>query len=171
MPSLMLVRSAVPDRTIDLAGPWQCVKSTSAEATVTVPGQTRGVFLYRDVEIPADAEKQEVWLRVEAPCGFAIINGRVRYWDIGHSPVFPKPQALEIDITPDLRFGKTNRIVLANHRRMAGWQSTEFNLDRVELRLFAPGRGRGTAKAPARRSRPGRSTRWPATRNSCGSIP
>lgn len=151
MPSLMLVRSAVPDHSIDLAGPWQCVKSTSAESTVTVPGQIRGVFLYRDLEIPAAAEKQEVWLRVEAPCGFAIINGRLRYWDIGHSPVFPKPQVLEMDITPDLRFGKTNRIVLANPGALAGWQSSEFNLDRVELQLFAPGRwawdNKGTREA------------------------
>ena len=35
-----------------------------------------------------------------------MVNGRVRYWDIGHSSIFPKPEVLEIDITPDLRFGQ-----------------------------------------------------------------
>jgi len=140
MPALMLVRSAVPDRTIDLAGPWRCVKNTKAENMVTVPCEARGVFLYRDIEIPEKAKNQEVWLRVESPCGFAIVNGRLRYWDIGHSFVFPKPESLEIDITPDLRFGKTNRIVLANHPAMTGWQISEFKLQRVELRLFAPGK-------------------------------
>ena len=34
MPTLMLVRSAVPERTIDLAGPWRCVKNMEAETTV-----------------------------------------------------------------------------------------------------------------------------------------
>ena len=151
MPSLMLVRSAVPDRTIDLAGTWQCVKGMNAETTVTLPGEARGAFLYRDVEIPADAKNREVWLRVEAPCGFAIVNGRLRYWDIGHSPVFPKPEALEIDITPDLRFGRTNRIILANGSLMSGWQTSEFKLQRVTLQLFASGKwswdGKGTREA------------------------
>jgi hypothetical protein len=140
MPTLMLVRSAVPDRTLDLAGPWRCVQTMNTETAVSVPGTARGVFLYRDVEIPQDARSQEVWLRVEDPCDFAIVNGRLRYWDIGHSNVFPKPEALEIDITPELRFGKTNRIILGNRAAMTGWQTSEFKLQRVELRLFAPGK-------------------------------
>jgi hypothetical protein len=151
MPVVMLVRSAVADRTIDLAGPWRCMKSMETETTAAVPGASRGVFLYRDVEIPAAAREQEVWLRVEAPCDFAVINGRLRYWDIGHTLVLPKPQALEIDITPDVRFGQTNRIVLANRQAMDGWQASDFDLRRVELQLFAPGQwswdGKGTRQA------------------------
>ena len=148
----MLVRSAVPDRTIDLAGPWRCVKSMNAETTVTVPGQTRGVFLYRDVEIPADAENQEVWLRVEAPCDFAIVNGRLRYWDIGHSPVFPKPA---------VRWRSTLRPTCDSGRPIASfWPTTRRWRDGSPRSSISSGlncgclrraNGRGTASRPARR--------------------
>jgi hypothetical protein len=151
MPSLVLTRSAVADRTVDLSGQWHCLKNMHEESTVTLPGAARGVFLYRDVAIPKEAANREVWLRVEPFCPFAIINGRVRYWDIGHGPVFPQPEALELDITPDLRFGQTNRIILAGGSVFAGWQSADYKVQRVELRCYAPGAwaadGRGTREA------------------------
>jgi hypothetical protein len=139
MPAISLVRSAVAESTIDLAGPWRCVTNMQTETAAAVPGPARGVFLYRDVVIPAEAKDREVWLRVAAPCDFAVVNGRLRYWDIGHTYVFPKPEMLEIDITPELRFGQANRIVLGNRGAMQGWQPSEFDLRRVELALFAPG--------------------------------
>ena len=151
MPSLMLVRTVVPERTLDLSGQWRCVKDMHTESAVALPGEARGVFLYRDVEIPKEAADREIWLRVEPFCPFAIINGRVRYWDIGHGPVFPQPQALEIDITPDLRFGQSNRIILASGAVFAGWQTAEYKVARAELRWYAPGRwaadGKGTRHA------------------------
>jgi hypothetical protein len=139
MPAISLVRSAVAESTIDLAGPWRCVTNMQSETAAAVPGPARGVFVYRDVAIPAEAKGREVWLRVAAPCDFAVVNGRLRYWDIGHTYVFPKPEMLEIDITPELRFRQSNRIVLGNRGAMQGWQPSEFDLRRVELALFAPG--------------------------------
>jgi hypothetical protein len=151
MPSIVLVRSAVPDRTVDLSGQWRCVKDMHAESAVSLPGEARGAFLYRDVEIPKEAARHEVWLRVEPFCPFAIINGRVRYWDVGYGPVFPDSQALEIDITPDLRFGQTNRIILGTGAVLAGWQIADYKVARVELRCYAPGKwsadGKGTRQA------------------------
>ena len=135
-----------------------------------MPGAERGAFLYRDVEIPADAKDQEVWLRVEAPCDFAIVNGRLRYWDIGHSSSSPSPRSLEIDITPDLRFGKTNRIVLANHPAMTVGRPRSSICERVGLGLFARANGRGTARRPARPSRPGNSPPSPKTRSGWGNT-
>ena len=57
MPTLMLVRSAVAGPDDRPGRPVAMRREHEAETPVTVPGAARGVFLYRDVEIPADADR------------------------------------------------------------------------------------------------------------------
>ncbi|HEY3418312.1 MAG TPA: beta-galactosidase trimerization domain-containing protein, partial [Armatimonadota bacterium] len=82
MASFMLVRSAKPETTLDLAGPWHAVDGLQEEHEVTLPAAVKTSFVYRDVTVPAAQRGKEVWLRVEGTTNYAIINGRLRYWDM-----------------------------------------------------------------------------------------
>jgi hypothetical protein len=151
MPSIMLERSPKPDNVIDLAGPWRAVTGPHQEAEVTLPATIQAAFVYRDVTVPAAAGSQEVWLRVDGPCPFVIINGHLRYWDMWGVTYYAAPTVYEVDITPDVRFGRPNRIVLGTGGMFHGWAVAELAYKRVELACYRPGRwsadGQGTRQA------------------------
>jgi hypothetical protein len=146
MPSIMLERAPQPDVVLDLAGPWRAVQSMQSEQEVTLPATIQAAFVYRDVMVPAAAKTQEVWLRVDGPCPFVIINGHLRYWDLGGVFVSATPTVFEVDITPDLRFGQSNRIAIGS-----GWAPRELTYKRIDLACYAPGKwsadGKGTREA------------------------
>lgn len=138
MPSIMLVRSAKPESTIDLAGQWNGVNDQHTEVPATVPGTITNAFVYRDVSVPASAAGKEIWIRVDGQCPFVYINGRVRYWDMGGPGCYAGFPTYEIDITPDIRIGQTNRIAIGGSM-FNGWRPGRYNLDHVELALYNPG--------------------------------
>ncbi len=151
MANLMLVRSAVPAATVDLAGPWRAVDGFHAEREATLPGAVEASYVYRDIEVPAQHKSKEIWLRVEGNCPFIMINGRVRYWDqhgVGTCAINP---AYEVDITPDVRFGAANRIVIGSGSMTNGWKKGRLEYKKVELLAFEPGawsvEGKGTREA------------------------
>ena len=146
MAGIMLVRSALPDQTIDLAGTWQAVDGPQAVRDVALPGEVQTVFLYRDVVVPREQAGKEVWLRVEGDSTFAIVNGRLRYWDMNGPSTSAVFRGCEINVTPDIRFGETNRIVLATRAMFAHWEKPRLKYDRVELCFYPPGRWNGVSE-------------------------
>ena len=147
MAGIMLVRSALPDQTLDLAGTWQAVDGPQAVREVTLPGEVQTVFLYRDVVVPRDQAGKEVWLRVEGDSTFAIVNGRLRYWDMNWSTSCNAEfHGCEINVTPDIRFGETNRIVLATRAMFSHWEKPRLKYNRVELGFYPPGRWNGVSE-------------------------
>ena len=150
MPSVLLVRSATPDRTVPLSEKWHLVSGFNQEADFSMLGMTKASFLYQDIIVPAEDKDKEVWLSIEGPCTYAIINGHVRYLDVNGSTSAPSP-VLEIAITPDIRFGQSNRIVLGNNLIFQGWNSGELNYKQAELRFYTPGKwsldGKGNREA------------------------
>ncbi|MHB9024087.1 MAG: LamG domain-containing protein [Armatimonadota bacterium] len=151
MASLMLARSAKPETILDLAGPWRAVDGLQEEREVVLPAVVKTSFVYRDVPVPTAQRGKEVWLRVEGTCNYAIINGRLRYWDIWGVAGYAGAPAYEIDITPDVRFGGTNRIVLGTNGMFNGWQINELKYSKLELCFYRPGQwsadGKGTRAA------------------------
>jgi hypothetical protein len=123
MPAIMLVRSAIPESTINLAGTWQAVENWRQETTATLPGQVKAAFVYRDVIVPAELKDREVWLRVDGPCPWLIVNGRKRYSDVPNDA-----PSYDVNVTPDIRFGEKNRIVLGSG-----------NVKNLELCFYKPG--------------------------------
>ena len=140
MASIVLERSAVADFTIDLAGAWRAVDGLQKEREVTLPAAVKTGFVYRDVAVPETVRGQDVWLRVDGTCNFAIINGRVRYWDLEKARLYAESPVCEIDITPDIRAGQINRIVLGNDGLFRGWPTQDLHYQHVELAVYRPGK-------------------------------
>jgi len=149
--SVSLARTLNPDQTIDLAGEWHAVDGLRSTRTVKLPGQETTSFVYRDITIPAEAAGQEVWLRVDSEnpesSRFVIINGRTRYPIVRGGDPLP----LDVNITPEIRFGATNRILIGTQSMYDGWKKAPHNFRKMELRLFKPGRwsadGKGIREA------------------------
>lgn len=141
--NIQLLRTIKPDATLDLAGDWQAVDGLQAVHTVSLPGKVRTSFVYRDVVIPKEQVGREVWLRVETrdlgASHFVIINGRYRY------PVTrpDNSRPMEVNITPEVRFGEPNRILIGTGK-MSGWEiNDEYDYQKLELGFYAPGRWTG----------------------------
>ena len=140
MASIMLERSAIPDSVIDLAGEWRAVDGPQSERKSTLPGAVKTGFVYRDVDVPSSARGQDVWLRAEGSCSFAIVNGRVRYWDLEKPRLHAESPICEIDISPDIRPGQVNRIVLGTEEIFRGWHAQDLRYNHIELALYRPGK-------------------------------
>lgn len=149
MLGITLERSVVPDSTIDLAGTWRSVEGLDHEIARTLPGAWKGIFVYRDLVIPADHRDQEVWLLTDSTHPFAIINGRLRYWDAGNGSTSAPLPGLMLNITPDIRWGESNRIVLGTQAMMGGWQLSQQSCKSVTLGFYAPGRWSGSPNRAA----------------------
>ena len=145
MSSFTVIRTPQADQTVDLAGTWQAVDGLNEVRQVTLPGEVETSFVYREITVPREQAGKEVWLRVEG-AGTVIVNGRTRYWELGSGTTYPEPAAYEVNITPDIRFGETNRIVLANGAMLNGWQKTRLNFKRIELSYYSPGKWDGNPK-------------------------
>jgi len=146
MPSIMLERSAVPDSVIDLSGTWRAVDAPQHERDITLPGAAKAAFLYRDIDIPASAGGQDVWIRVDGSSQFVVVNGRVRYWDTGGDDYMAAP-GCEIDISPDIRPGAVNRIALGTREMFAGWRSRDLKYNHVDLAIYRPGKWSADGKS------------------------
>jgi hypothetical protein len=151
MPSILLVRSATPDKTITLSDKWHAVSGFNQETDISIPLTAKASFIYQDIIVTAEDKDKEVWLSVDGTCSYSIINGHLRYWDVhGVSTSTPSP-TIDVDITPDIRFGKPNRIVLGNNLIFSGWSSGEIKYKQAELRFYSPGKwspdGKGTREA------------------------
>jgi hypothetical protein len=140
MGSIALKRSAIPDSTIDLSGAWHAVDGQQQERDVSLPGKVKSAFVYRDIEVPDSAKGQDVWLRVEGTCTFAVVNGRVRYWDTERPRLYAESPVCEINISPDIRPGQVNRIILGTDALFHGWKSQDLHYDHLELALYHPGK-------------------------------
>ena len=141
MADLALVRSLPPDQTISLLGKWRAVDGLQAERAFSIPGKIDTSFIYRDVEIPADLATREIWLVVDtesaASAHFTIVNGRKRYDILGYRD---ETRPLEINITPDIRFGASNRIVIGSTAMSGGWKKSVHTFKGAEIRCYEPGR-------------------------------
>jgi hypothetical protein len=144
MLGLMVVRSPLPNAVTDLAGPWRSVEGPGREVERALPGEFKTAFVYRDLVVPTDKRDQEVWLQVDGSYTCAIINGRLRYWDAGNGSTTAAEPGLALDITPDIRWGASNRIVLASKATMEGWQVTSQACRSAQLGFYAAGRWSGS---------------------------
>lgn len=138
--NIALARTLNPDQTIDLAGEWHAVDGLRSTRKVKLPGQENTSFVYRDITVPAEAAGQEVWLRLDTEnpesSRFVIINGRTRYPVVRGGDPLP----LDVNITPEIRFGETNRILIGTQSMYDGWKKAPHNFRKMELRFFKPGR-------------------------------
>ena len=141
--NIQLIRTINPDTSLDLAGDWQAVDGLQAVRTVKLPGTLKTSFVYRDIVIPKEQAGREVWLRVTASdvnsSRFVIINGRERY------PVTrpDNSRPMEVNITPEVRFGEANRILIGTGPMTGGWKLGRHDLQKLELCFYAPGRWTG----------------------------
>jgi hypothetical protein len=141
--SIQLVRTINPDASLDLAGSWQAIDGLQQARTVQLPGKLKTSFVYRDVVIPKEQTGREVWLRVTTvdmnSSRFVIVNGRERY------PVTrpDNSRPMEVNITPEVRFGETNRILIGTGAMTNGWKLAQHDFQKLELCFYAPGRWTG----------------------------
>ncbi|MDD5198226.1 MAG: beta-galactosidase trimerization domain-containing protein [Terrimicrobiaceae bacterium] len=153
MPMICLIRSAKPSSTIPLTGEWHAVDGPQSEKPFTLPGKIETSFIYKDLIIPSDVSSQEVWVKVETESSqsskYLIVNGRKRYGSGGI--IRELKNCLEINITPDVRFGEINRIVIASQGMDEGWRVAGHVYKSAELNFYKPGSwnddGRGIREA------------------------
>jgi hypothetical protein len=136
---IALLRTVKPDSSVDLAGDWQAVDGLQSARTVHLPGKLKTSFVYRDVTVPKEQTGKEVWLRVETgdvnSSRLVIINGRERY------PVTRSDNSrpMEVNITPEVRFGEVNRILVGTGAMNGGWKTAPHDFRKLELDFYKPG--------------------------------
>ncbi len=136
--NIQVVRTVTPDTTVNLAGDWQAIDGLQSVRTIQLPGKAKTSFVYRDVTVPKEQAGKEVWVRVDTEgvgsSTFVIINGRERY------PVTrpDNSRPMEVNITPEVRFGETNRILIGSGA-MGGWRTDYQEYRKLELCFYKPG--------------------------------
>ncbi|MEI8196104.1 MAG: LamG-like jellyroll fold domain-containing protein, partial [Phycisphaerae bacterium] len=147
MADLALVRTVKADDTISLTGEWRAVDGVQTERAFTLPGKANTSFIYKEVMIPAQNAAQEIWLVIDtesaASANFAIVNGRKRYEILGSRD---ETRPLELNITPDVRFGASNRIVIGSSGMAGGWKKSVHVYKNAEIRCYEPGRWNADGK-------------------------
>jgi hypothetical protein len=141
--NIQLVRTINPDATLDLSGGWQAVDGLQSVRTVQLPAQIKTCFVYRDIVVPKEQAGREVWLRVTTgdlnASRCVIVNGRCRY------PVTraDNSRPMEVNITPEIRSGEPNRILIGTGGMNGGWRMERHDFQKLELGFYAPGRWTG----------------------------
>ncbi|HEY3415409.1 MAG TPA: LamG-like jellyroll fold domain-containing protein, partial [Armatimonadota bacterium] len=142
MANINLLRTVTPDTVQNLAGSWQAVDGPQAVREVTLPGAVETSFIYKDVSVPGGAKGQEVWLHVDSEAvgssSYVIINGRQRY--VLGIETRGNGHPLDVNITPDIRFGAVNRILIGNGGMTYGWKKGKHNFREIALWYYSPGR-------------------------------
>ena len=130
-------------RVIDLAGEWHGQVNEDKQVPVQLPGPFQGVYAYTDVPLPADLAGQQVWIYADSAdsnsTAWISTNGRVRYMShFGSRSENGLP--LEINITPDLRPGETNRFLLGTAAYAQGnWKPAKHDYRTLQLWVYDPG--------------------------------
>ena len=141
--TVMLRRTVAPRRVINLAGDWHGQVSEDQQITVPLPGKFEGVYAYADLPVPADLAGKEVWVYADSAdsnsTAWISTNGRVRYMSyFGSRSENGRP--LQVNITPDLRPGETNRFLLGTQTYAQGnWKTVKHDYRALELWVYNPG--------------------------------
>ncbi|WP_269522728.1 beta-galactosidase [Coraliomargarita parva] len=129
--SVWIRYNPAPLDTIDLSGEWELSPDTMAlDKMIKLPGKYAGMSLWREVEVPLAFDGKRVLFSMQRTGSLMgiMINGqwlRRFHHQIGYE--------IELDITPWIRFGESNRIEAVS---MNG--PTHGEVKSVQLRIEEP---------------------------------
>ena len=131
---VVLSRKPAPAERLEIKGPWQVqIDENSGTQTVTLPGLMKGLYATKeDVVVPAAWQGSRVFIEVSLaePAdydGFAI-NGKVVFHPIN----WFKPVRF-MDITPWVKLGQKNTLVLMTHSATQKWEPGSLTVQSVVL--------------------------------------
>ncbi len=117
---------------INLKGTWEIVKSNYlTKQSVSIPGTATGKYLVKDIKIPKNWIDGNIYLHIQTSeqwLGSVVINGMpVNY----NSYLHPFGLIQDINLTPYIKFGKTNKIELWPYATIANNQETNMNITKI----------------------------------------
>jgi len=124
-----LWRQPTPVSKLSLAGQWSVQATEDSGLTkVTLPGTFTGLLATRTVVVPASWSKSHVFLRLD--CGRGLpghiaINDKVFAYE-SFTPYY-------LDVTPWIKFGKPNKILLQTLKSMQFWQPDKQTVNSAQL--------------------------------------
>ncbi|HEY3396669.1 MAG TPA: hypothetical protein VGM19_03320 [Armatimonadota bacterium] len=140
---VFLRRTVNPRQVISLAGNWQAQVSEDQLSRAPLPGKFEGAYVYTDYTLPANLAGKQIWIVVDSvdsnSASWIATNGRVRYLSYFGSRS-EQGRALQLDITPDLRPGESNRIQIGTQRTANGdWKPGSHEYRDISLWVYEPG--------------------------------
>jgi hypothetical protein len=131
---VVLSRKPRPAEKLEIKGPWQVqLDENSGTRSVTLPGLMKGLYATRDdVVVPASWQGSRIFIEItlQEPAdydGFAI-NGKVVFHPIN----WFKPVRY-MDITPWVKIGQKNSLVLLTHTATQTWEPGSLTVQSVVL--------------------------------------
>jgi hypothetical protein len=131
---VLLRRKPAPAETLEIKGAWTVqIDENSGTQTVTLPGTWKGLFATKnDVTIPASWKGSRIFLEVnlQEPADYDsfAINGKVVFHPIN----WFKPVRY-MDITPWVKVGEKNSLVLLTHTATSKWEPGTLTVKSVVL--------------------------------------
>jgi hypothetical protein len=123
---------AVANR-LSLAGPWTVqLDEDHGTGESILPGDFTGLFATKSVMVPQSWSHSHVFLRMEwdgAAPGSIAVNNKVMF--------FQGPAPRYMDVTPWIRFGQPNRILIQSQKSMQAWQPGKVTITSAELEQAA----------------------------------
>ena len=124
-----LWRQPAVANTLPLAGDWTVqVDEDHGRAASSLPGSFTGLFATKSVVVPQSWNKSHVFLRIDwdgqAP-GSIAVNDKVMF--------FQSATPRYMDVTPWIRFGQPNQILIQSQRSMQAWQPSKVTIKSAVL--------------------------------------
>jgi hypothetical protein len=131
MGEVNLDRRPAPVETLDITGPWQVQETeTSGLKPQELPGTIKGLLATKDVVIPAAWKGSRVFYDltgIENYNSFAINDKVILLPANWYAPV------TYFDITPWVKFGQPNRLLLLPREASRTWTPSEMKVPKLQL--------------------------------------
>ncbi len=125
-----LWRQPRASQTLPIAGSWDVRADEDHPVTkATLPGSFTGLFASKEVTIPAGWRGSHVFIRMacdnNAPVGRYLVNNKMLFYSTS-APLY-------MDITPWVKFGQPNTLLLQSRRGMQAWQPDKVIVQSIQL--------------------------------------
>ncbi len=136
---VVLRRRPAPVEAVEIRGPWRVqVDEDGGVMSQELPGTLQGLYASKDdVLVPAAWQGSRVFLELElaepADYDSFAVNGKVVF----HPVNWYKPVRY-MDITPWVRFGRANSLVLITKSATRGWTPGRLAVERITLEKVPP---------------------------------
>jgi hypothetical protein len=117
---------------ISIAGQWQLqTDADSGLSPIQLPGEFNGLYAYTNFEVPNDWKNDHVFVNLDVNGNFDkfAINEKM----IFHPVNFGNSHIKYMDVTPWIKFGKSNRLTLFTLSAMQRWAPGKLHLEQVQI--------------------------------------
>jgi hypothetical protein len=113
--------------TMPITGKWSVrVDDNHLPTQEALPGSFTGLFASKNVTVPATWKGSHVFIRISGNLKRYAINNKMFFYSIDTAPLY-------MDITPWVKFGQQNTILIESGQGAGSWTPGQVTLDTIQL--------------------------------------